>query len=131
MRAAAWGVPVLLVSACAAGTTPVAAPAPSPTTTAKIAAIWDVERASAASRVVDVSFTAAACSVVKRVVVDEQPERVVITLDQAGRNGKDCTEPFLRHRRVRLKAALGGRALYDGGIAPPQLVRPGQSDTER
>jgi hypothetical protein len=117
---------------CGHAAGPVAAPDPtptsvsaSPTAAGKIAAIWDVEKADPGSRDVAVQFVAAACSVVRRIVVEESAERVVITLDQAGRNGKDCTEPFLRHRLVTLKAPLGDRALYDGGIAPPQLVRPG------
>jgi hypothetical protein len=94
-------------------------PAPAPGT---ITAIWEVDRAAPGSREVDLHFVAAACSVVRRVVVEESAERVVITLDQAGRNGKDCTEPLLRHRHVTLAAPLGRRGLYDGGIAPPQLV---------
>ena len=131
MRRAAWGVPLLLISGGnPAG--PVAARDPTPTSVSAspaavppIAAIWEVEKADPASRDVAVRFVAAACSVVQRVVVEESATRVVITLDQGGRNGKDCTEPFLRHRLVTLKAPLGGRALYDGGIAPPELVRPG------
>ncbi len=131
MRRAAWGVPLLLMS-CGHAAGPLAAPDPTPTSVSAspasappIAAIWDVEKADPASREVAVQFVAAACSVVRRVVVEESADRVVITLDQGGRNGKDCTEPFLRHRLVTLKAPLGGRALYDGGIAPPELVRPG------
>jgi hypothetical protein len=156
MRTPAWGVPVLLISACAIGLTsrpaarsvpaPAAAPAapaagaPAPAAPAHAAgarsitpapevptvtAIWSVERAAPASREVVVRFVAAACSVVQRVVVEQSAARVVITLDQGGRNGKDCTEPFTRHRTVRLAAPLGGRPLYDGGIAPPELVWPG------
>jgi hypothetical protein len=115
---------------CARAAGPVSAPvataASAPVAAAAqpgVTAIWDVERAEPASRDVALSFVAAACSAVKRVVVDESADRVVITLDQAGRNGKDCTEPFLRHRLVTLREPLGRRALYDGGIAPPQLVR--------
>jgi hypothetical protein len=132
MRGLAWGVVGAILSGCAAPAQ-VAAPAtPAPTVVATpaksvadstITAIWDVDRSSPASPVVDLHFVAAACSAVKRVVVEESAERVVITLDQQGRNGKDCTEPFLRHRTVRLAAPLGHRALYDGGIAPPQLVQ--------
>jgi hypothetical protein len=161
MRSPAWGVPVLLISACAIGlasppaaypaarsvpapapaapTHAAAAPAPAAPSHAAgarwitpgapaaptVTAIWSVERAGPASREVVVKFVAAACSVVQRVVVEESAARVVITLDQGGRNGKDCTEPFTRHRTVRLAAPLGSRPLYDGGIAPPELVRPG------
>jgi hypothetical protein len=126
MRAAAWGVPVLLICGCAARAAVPQAAAPVPllaTSAPNVTAIWDVDRATPASRDVHLTFVAAACSAVKRVVVEETAERVVITLDQAGRNGKDCTEPRLRHRTVRLAAPLGGRALYDGGVAPAQLVR--------
>jgi len=131
MRGPVWGA--LLVAIASAGT-PASAVALAPARPAAVApapgdvvvtAIWDVVRASPASREVGLTFFAAACSVVKRVVVEESAERVVITLDQAGREGKDCTEPFVRHREVRLAAPLGSRALYDGGVAPPALVRPG------
>lgn len=129
MRGLAWGVVGAIVSGWAgpapgapeAPVVPMAAPlSPAEST---LTAIWDVDAASPDSRVVHLSFVAAACSAVKRIVVEETVDRVVITLDQQGRNGKDCTEPFLRHRTVRLAAPLGHRALYDGGIAPPQLVR--------
>jgi hypothetical protein len=90
-----------------------------------VTAIWRVVRAEPASRDVALSFFAAACSAVKRIVVAESAVRVVVTLDMAGREGKDCTEPFVRHRLVHLAAPLGDRALYDGGVAPPALVRPG------
>jgi hypothetical protein len=108
-----------------------AAPAPvAPTPVAPLAtaaptvtAIWDVDRADPASPVVHLHFVAAACSIVQRVVVAESADRVVITLDQGGRDGKDCTEPFTRHRDVRLAAPLGSRGLYDGGAQPPALVR--------
>jgi hypothetical protein len=126
MRAPAWGVPVLLALACGCSPGFRLAPVATPQAAApesSVSAIWDVDRAAAASRDVYLHFVAAACSAVKRVVVEESADRVVITLDQAGRNGKDCTEPFLRHRHVRLAAPLGHRALYDGGIAPPQLVQ--------
>jgi invasion protein IalB len=166
MRTPAWGVPVLLISACALGLTSrpapaarlaAAPPAAGPAATAPahaagaraispaaaeatppaaaltpaaaeatVTAIWSVERADPASRDVVVRFVAAACSVVQRVVVEQSAARVVITLDQGGRNGKDCTEPFTRHRTVRLAVPLGDRPLYDGGIAPPALVRPGR-----
>ncbi|MDQ1712581.1 MAG: hypothetical protein QOE45_2031 [Frankiaceae bacterium] len=151
MRTPAWGVPVLLISGCALGLTAGPAPAalprsgwlaagqqaalaPGPAAAAAavapaaattVTAIWSVVRADPASRDVRVEFVAAACSVVKRVVVEQSAERVVITLDQAGREGKDCTEPLTRHRDVRLAAPLGTRGLYDGGIAPPALIRPG------
>lgn len=129
MRALVWGVLGAALSGLAP-VTPVARPAPLPppavalaTADSTITAIWDVDRASPDSNVVDLHFVAAACSAVKRVVVEESAQRVVITLDQQGRNGKDCTEPFLRHRTVRLAAPLGHRALYDGGIAPPELIQ--------
>ena len=130
MRAAAWVVAVLAICACSAGVARVAVEEPSvvdpmEADPAPITAIWTVERADPASRDVTVRFVAAACSVVQRVVVAETAERVVVTLDQAGREGKDCTEPFVRYRDVRLAAPLGDRSLYDGGIAPPQLVRRG------
>jgi hypothetical protein len=91
--------------------------------TSGIAAYWDVDRADPASYDVDLHFVAAACSVVQRIVVAESAARVVITLDQAGRSGKDCTEPFVRHRRVHLVKPVGERDLYDGGLNPP-LLRP-------
>jgi hypothetical protein len=114
----------------ASGPPAAAAPAAAPplaTTAPTVTAIWDVDRADPASRDVHLHFVAAACSVVQRVVVEEAADRVVITLDQGGRNGKDCTEPFTRHRTVRLAAPLGARALYDGGASPPALVRAGTS----
>jgi hypothetical protein len=112
------------ISACAApATTPAAAPAPT-STPAPVTAIWAVDRADPASRDVRLRFTAAACAAVREVTVEETAERVVIALDMAGRGGKDCTEPLLRHRTVRLAAPLGTRALYDGGVAPPQRVEP-------
>ena len=121
MRGPVWAVPFVLVSACSAG---VGRPVPlAPPPDVAVTAIWQVVRAEPSSRDVLLSFVAAACSVVQRVVVEESAVRVVITLDQAGREGKDCTEPFLRHRDVRLAAPLGTRALYDGGAAPPALVR--------
>jgi hypothetical protein len=125
MRRAVWGVPVLVMSACSAGVQHVAlAPLPvAVTQPSEIAAYWDVDRADAASYDVDLHFVAAACSVVQRIIVTESAQRVVITLDQAGRSGKDCTEPFVRHRRVHLASPIGGRLLYDGGLNPP-LLRP-------
>jgi hypothetical protein len=117
------------MSACSAGVHPAAlAPVTAPVATQPpaepgIAAYWEVDRADPSSYDVDLHFVAAACSVVRRIVVAESTERVVITLDQAGRSGKDCTEPFVRHRRVRLAAPVGDRALFDGGLNPP-LLRP-------
>jgi hypothetical protein len=102
---------------------PPAPVAPLATAAPTVTAIWDVDRADPASPVVHLHFVAAACSVVQRVVVEESADRVVITLDQGGRDGKDCTEPFTRHRDVRLAAPLGSRGLYDGGAQPPALVR--------
>jgi hypothetical protein len=122
------------MSACSAGVRPAALAPPAVAATAAataapisdtsgIAAFWDLDRADPASYDVDLHFVAAACSVVQRIIVTESARRVVITLDQAGRSGKDCTEPFLRHRRVHLAAPVGKRDLYDGGLNPP-LLRP-------
>jgi hypothetical protein len=134
MRTAVWGA---LAVAVAAAVTPASGGTLAPRAAAPVAAspvapshvtvtaIWRVVRAAPASREVDLTFFAAACSAVKRILVDESPTRVVVTLDMAGREGKDCTEPFVRHREVRLAAPLGTRALYDGGVAPPALVRAG------
>ena len=127
MRSPFWGALVLAAACGRAGTPAAAPPVPSaPLETPPlpvVTAIWEVERADPASRDVHLFFVAAACSAVKRTVVEESADRVVITLDQQGREGKDCTEPLVRHRTVRLAAPLGDRALYDGGIAPPHLVR--------
>ncbi|HEV2889589.1 MAG TPA: hypothetical protein VGX28_04365 [Frankiaceae bacterium] len=133
MRRAAWGA-LLLVTSCAGGGPPAAAPPPtaSPvapadpaTAAAEVTAVWDVERADAASRRVDVTYLAAACSAVRRIDVEEAGDRVVITLGNGASAGRECTEPLLRHRTVTLKAPLGTRDLYDGGADPPVLVRPG------
>lgn len=118
-----WGVPLLLACGCSAGVARVVPAAVSPTP--NVTAIWTVERADPGSRDVTVRFVAAACAAVRRVAVDEGRDRVVVTLDMAGREGKDCTEPLVRYRDVRLAAPLGSRALYDGGGAPPVLVRSG------
>lgn len=127
ISACAAGLAAPAPAAPAAAVAPAVAPAPAAgAADTTVTAIWSVERADPAARDVVVRFVAAACSVVQRVVVEESAARVVITLDQGGRNGKDCTEPFTRHRTVRLGAPLGSRALYDGGIAPPELVRPGE-----
>jgi hypothetical protein len=128
MRTPVWAVPIVLVSACSAGVAPrsaTIAPAPAAPAPVAVTAIWRVVSAAPGSRDVGLTFFAAACSAVKRVVVEESDVRVVVTLDMAGREGKDCTEPFVRHREVRLAAPLGTRGLYDGGVAPPALVRPG------
>lgn len=123
MRSPAWGA-LLVVVGCARTPAPVAVPSapletpPLPVVTA----IWDVEHADPASREVRLFFVAAACSAVQRVEVEESADRVVITLDQEGREGKDCTEPLLRHRLVTLREPLGDRELYDGGAAPPVRV---------
>ena len=127
MRGALWGA-LLAAVACGRTAAPLAVPS-APLETPRlpvVTAIWDVERADPASRDVHLFFVAAACSAVQRVVVHESASRVVITLDQHGREGKDCTEPLVRHRLVHLAAPLGHRSLYDGGAAPPVLVRPGK-----
>lgn len=121
MPRAVWGV-LLLALSCGRTAAPPAAIAPSPTPT--VSAIWSVESARAGSRDVRLRFVMAACAVVQHVDVAESADRVVVTLDVGGRGGKDCTEPLVRHRDVHLKAPLGTRALYDGGVAPPALVRP-------
>lgn len=122
MRGALWGA-LLAVAACGRTAPPPGALAVA--TTPVVTAIWSVDRASPGSRAVDLRFVASSCSVVRRVVVAESASRVVITLDQSGREGKDCTEPHTRYRHVVLAAPLGHRSLYDGGAAPPALVRPG------
>lgn len=121
MPRAAWGVLVVTMSACSAGAAPVHRVA----TAAEVTAIWDVERADAASRDVALTFMAAACSAVRTVDVKETADRVVITLGAGTSAGRECTDPLLRHRTVRLGAPLGDRDLYDGGAAPPVLVRQG------
>ncbi|HEX8003176.1 MAG TPA: hypothetical protein VF519_10825 [Mycobacteriales bacterium] len=140
MRRAAWGA-LLLVSACAAPRTAEpravgATTAPPAGTAAQVAAsgaaaaevpaaIWDVERADAASRTVALTYLAAACSAVRRIDVAESADRVVITLGNGSSAGRECTDPLLRHRSVTLRAPLGARDLYDGGADPPVLVRAG------
>jgi hypothetical protein len=124
MRGPVWAAPLVFVTACSAGAVrPVAALRPGPPDDPAVTAILGVASAAPASREVVVRFVAAACSVVKRVVVEERADRVVVTLDQAGREGKDCTDPFERHREILLAAPLGHRGLYDGGVAPPALIR--------
>ena len=125
MRRLVWGALLALV-ACGRSVAPAAAPptpAPTPAIPA-VSAIWRVESAARDSRDVRLSFVMAACAVIQRVVVKEAADRVVITLDEGGRGGKDCTEPLTRHRHVRLAAPLGDRALYDGGVVPAALVQP-------
>lgn len=103
-----------------------ASPAASPAPAApEVTAVWDVERADPASRRVDLTYLAAACSAVRRIQVEEAAERVVITLGNGSSAGRECTEPMLRHRTVTLEAPLGTRDLYDGGADPPVLVRAG------
>jgi hypothetical protein len=130
MRRAAWGVLVLTISACAQQARPQAqAPAPSPTPSPianEVTAIWDVERADPASRDVALTFLAAACSAVRKVDVRETKERVTITLGAGTSAGRECTDPLLRHRTVRLASPLGTRDLYDGGASPAALVRAGR-----
>lgn len=136
MRRAAWGVLVLTMSACSQGAAPVHrvapvaapvdAPAVAPGTQApEVTAIWDVERADAASDEVALTFLAAACSAVRKIDVRETADRVVITLGAGTSAGRECTDPLLRHRTVRLAEPLGQRDLYDGGASPPVLVRVG------
>lgn len=130
MRRAAWGV-LLLVAGCSPGASyhgvtqaaPAAVESAAPAETP--APIWDVERADAASRRIDLTYLAAACSAVRRIDVAESADRVVITLGAGTSAGKECVDPTLRHRSVTLKAPLGSRDLYDGGAAPPVLVRQG------
>lgn len=124
MRAPAWAVPVLAISACAARA---AAPAP-PRAAPAITATWEVERAAAGSPEVEIAYTVAACTVLKSTDVVEEDTTITITLDLGGREGKDCTEPVRKHRVVTLKAPLGDRALYDGGVSPPAPV---STDTKR
>ena len=128
MRGAAWGV-LLLTAACSQGASyhgvTEAAPAAAPAPAESPAPIWDVERADPASRRVDITYLAAACSAVRRIDVAESADRVVITLGAGTSAGKECVDPTRRHRSVTLTAPLGGRALYDGGAAPPVLVRGG------
>jgi len=117
------------ISACASPARPVPQAAPAPPTTAapasEVTAIWDVERADPASRDVALTFLAAACSAVRKVDVAETAERVTITLGAGTSAGRECTDPLLRHRTVRLAAPLGARDLYDGGASPAALVRKG------
>jgi hypothetical protein len=124
MRAPAWAVPVLAISACAAPAAPHAAPTPRN----EIAATWEVERSDPASSEFELAYVVAACTVLKRLGVVEEAARIVVTLDLGGREGKDCTEPVRKHRVVRLRTALGDRPLYDGGVSPPTRV---YTDTKR
>ena len=116
-----WGVPVLLVSACGA---PAAAPPPNPAAqAAQAAGTFEVERADPASALVEIAYVVAACTVLKDLGLVEEADRVVISLDLGGREGKDCTEPVRKHRTVRLAAPLGERAVYDGAVSPPFRLR--------
>lgn len=117
------------MSACSQGAAPVhrVAPAAAPTTQApEVTAIWEVERADAGSNDVALTFLAAACSAVRKVDVVETPDRVTITLGAGSSAGRECTDPLVRHRLVRLAKPLGQRDLYDGGASPPVLVRQGR-----
>ena len=119
MRGPAWGVPVLIVAGCSAGYSRVE---PATGDAHRVAATWEVERSSPASRDVEVAFVLAECTAVQRVDVVESAARVVITLDIGGREGRDCTAPVRKHRSVRLAAPLGDRPLYDGSVSPPERV---------
>lgn len=120
----ACGGPAAVTPGAAPATTaPVAAPTEAPVVTA----IWDVERADAASRDVALTYLAAACSAVRDIEVVETADRVTITLGQGGSAGRECTDPLARHRTVRLAAPLGTRDLYDGGASPAVLVRAGSA----
>ena len=136
MRRAACAVLLLTISACSDGVTrvtPRAAPAtvapttaaPVTETAAEVTAIWSVERADPRSRDVALTFLAAACSAVRKVDIQETADRVVITLGAGTSAGRECTDPLVRHRTVRLSQPLGNRDLYDGGASPPALVRQG------
>ena len=117
MRGLVWGV--LAVTSCSAGVSPQprVVPAPAP---GLITATFQVERASAGSRIVDLAYVVAECTALQELVLNESAERVVIRLDLGGREGKDCTDPVRKHRRVTLAAPLGDRPVLDGGIVPPQ-----------
>lgn len=127
MRGLAWGVLPLLLAGCSAGyaRAPEALPAPATAVAPKgptIAATFEVSKAVPASRDVEVAFDLAECTAVQDVLLAERTDRVLITLDIGGREGKDCTAPLRRHRTVRLAEPLGDRAVYDGSVSPPQRV---------
>ena len=134
MRALAWGVPVLVISGLS-GTRAAPAP-PAPAVRAAPAAVaapgagtlpatWDLDAAEPASARIDLSYVVAQCTVLHGIAVAEDAASVVIRLDLGGREGKDCTEPVRKHKTVRLRAPLGGRAVYDGGVSPALLVHSG------
>ena len=118
MRGLVWGV--LAVTSCSAGVSPKPRAVPPPPTPGLITATFQIESAARDSRIVDLAYVVAECTALQELVLRESDDRVVIRLDLGGREGKDCTDPVRKHRRVTLAAPLGDRQLMDGGIVPPQ-----------